>query len=138
MAQFREPAEPEIKAWHDWVAERPDAVRLVAERFNPWTLYRLTTTGHRVSLYSFGETEDGGVTMTVDVLGRFNVVAFERRVFGIDPDDLVECDLPADDEMLGSADMDPQDAMSMSPPEDLKTLEVPHPRRIGRMDGISE
>lgn len=86
--------------WRAWVAERPEAVRLVAERFEPWTLYRLKNSGNRVVVQSFQETAP--VTMTVMVSGRFNAVMFERRVFGVEPEDLEPCDLPAPDEPLGA------------------------------------
>ena len=102
MARIIEPTAEEIAGYLAWVAERPPAVKAVAERFKPWALYRLTTTGHRVTLRSFGEGDDGAVTLTVRVSGDFNAVIFERDVFGILPDDLVECDLPTADEPLGT------------------------------------
>ena len=33
----------------------------------------------------------------------WNYLVFERRVFGVNPTDLEECDLPKDDEVLGAA-----------------------------------
>ena len=102
MAWIVEPTAEEIASYQAWVAERPPAVKAVAERFKPWALYRLTTTGHRVTVRSFGEGDDGAVTLIVRVSGDFNVVTFERDVFGISPDDLVECDLPTADEPLGT------------------------------------
>ena len=95
MARFYEPTAKQVKGWAKWVAKRPPVVRAVAERFNPWTLYRLDD--HRVTLVSF--SEDG--TVTVAVTRHFNAVVFERQVFGIDPDRLVECDLPGENEMVG-------------------------------------
>lgn len=96
----------ELRAeWAAWVAERPDNVRAVAEHFFPWKLYRMKSTGQRVTLLSFGEHDDGSVSVRVNVGGRFNFVAFERQVFGIDPNDLEECDLPATGELLGSAEV---------------------------------
>jgi hypothetical protein len=73
-------------------------VRAVAERFDIWTLYRLKSSGDRVMLQSF----DGDGTLTVAVSGKFNLVIAERQVFGVPPDDLEECDLPAPDEKLGA------------------------------------
>lgn len=105
MARFREPTQEEQDDWAKWVAERPEPIRKVAERFNPWSLYRPKTGGHRVTLYSLYEVEDGTVQMTVLVTGQYNVVAFERNVFGINPDDLEECELPPPDEPVGSADI---------------------------------
>ncbi len=97
MAHWYEPTDEQRALCANWTASLPEAARVVAMRFNPWTLYRMKDTGHRVTLYSF--SEDG--TVTVNVLGQFNAVAMERRVFGVDPDDLTECDLPAEGEPLG-------------------------------------
>ena len=46
--------------------------------------------------------------MTVNVTGQYNRVMVERRVFGIKPEQLSECDLPASDEPLGVLLTDPQ------------------------------
>ncbi len=48
-------------------------------------------------------------TVTVAVSGEFNAVTFERQVFGVNPDDLDECDLPAKDEVTGVRTTDPED-----------------------------
>lgn len=108
-----EPNDEARRAWEEWVAERPDAVRAVAERFDPWTVYRLKGSGHRVTIHGFQkeETGDGSdrVTLTVIVSGAFNRVIFDRRVFGIPPEDLTECDLPGADEVLGTELVDPED-----------------------------
>ena len=101
MAQIKKPTPEQEAGWKEWVAGRPDNVREVAERFNPWTLYRMKSTGQRVSICSFGEGEKGDVTLTVDIVGQFNLLLHDLQVFGIDPDDLEECDLPAEDEPLG-------------------------------------
>jgi hypothetical protein len=93
-----EPTAKQQTEWKAWVASRPAAVRAIAERLDPWTLYRLKSTSQRVTLYSISENG----TITVDVLGRFNAVIFERRVPGIDPNDLKPCELPALDEPVGS------------------------------------
>lgn len=90
--------------WEDeylaWVATRPETVRKVAINFRPWRLYRMASTGQRVTVYSFGESQDR-VTLTVIVSGKYNLTDFERNVFGINPDDLSECDLPTPDEPTG-------------------------------------
>jgi len=97
MARIVEPTQAQVEEWKAWVAERPEVVREIAERLEPWSLYRLKTTDQRVTLYSI--SEDG--TVTVDVTGQFNRLLFERRVFGIDPDDLEPCELPTPGEPLG-------------------------------------
>lgn len=98
MARFHTPTAEEEKSWQDWVSERPAAVREIAERIDPWTLYRLKPGGQRVTVQSI--CEDG--TLTVNVLAEFNAVTFERSVFGISRDDLEECDLPEPDEVVGA------------------------------------
>ena len=119
--RFTQPTEEQERSFAAWVAERPEVVRALIGRmkFDPWTLYRLKSTGHRVGVTSFGEVCDPKpgkppVTLTLCVSGRFNLVAFERNVFGIDPDDLEECDLPAADEPVGSAGLSPEEVMRMS------------------------
>lgn len=109
MADVYEPTGEQESRWLEWCSSRPEPVREVAERFRPWRLYQLKSSGHRVVVHSFDEHEDGQVTLRVDVLGMFNQVTFERRVFGIEPDDLVECELPPDDEKLGADLTDPQE-----------------------------
>lgn len=98
MARIGDPTKRQEKGWAKWVDSRPPAVRTIAERFNPWTLYRMKSTGQRVTVASF--YEDG--TISVNITGQFNQIAFDRNVFGIDPDDLMECDLPAADETVGT------------------------------------
>lgn len=109
-----DPTPEEASDWTQWVASRPPRVRdaIDSKSFAPWKLYRLKSSGHRVLIHSFDEPEDDTlpVTARVDVLGRFNAVLMERRVFGVLPEDLEECDLPAADEVLGSLGMDPKDA----------------------------
>jgi hypothetical protein len=61
MARWMEPTAEQEASWNEWVAERPDVVRKIAERLNPWELYRLKTTGQRITLYSV--SEDGTVTV---------------------------------------------------------------------------
>ncbi len=110
-----EPTEEQETQWKEFVRTRPDPVREVIEAhvFAPWKLYRMKSTGHRVTIYSFDEPKDGPVTMKVDVGGEFNVVTFSRRVFGVSPEDLVECDLPETGEPVGDLEMDPHEAKAL-------------------------
>lgn len=85
-------------AWEDWVSTRPAVIQALCRRLPPDRLYLLKSSGHRVTLHSY--SDDG--TVTVDVAGEYNQVMFERRVFGISPDNLEECDLPGDSESLGA------------------------------------
>lgn len=83
--------------WEEWKNSRPPVVKALCERFPPNLLYKLISTDQRVTIVSYSE----GGTLTVAVLGKYNLVDFERNVFGISPDDLVECDLPPADEKVG-------------------------------------
>jgi hypothetical protein len=38
----------------------------------------------------------------VNVSGNYNFVTFERQVFGVDANDLEECDLPGPNELTGA------------------------------------
>lgn len=97
--RYTEPTQWQERAWAEWVASRPSRVRAIAERFDPWTLYQMQSTGQRVTVCSI--SEDG--TVTVAVTGQFNLVMFDRQVFGVNPNDLVSCALPGADESLGTA-----------------------------------
>ncbi len=95
MGTLTDPSENELVRWADFLNSSPDNVRVVAERFPPWHLYRMRSTGHRVQIYSFDEMgQSRGVTLTVVVLREFNpqMGGPDRRVFGIEPDDLEVCE----------------------------------------------
>lgn len=115
MAEWFSPTEEQRTEWAAWVAARPPNVRTVAERFFPWKLYRLKTgSGHqRVFVTAFDEENDDRVTLRIAVTGQFNLVAFERQVFGIDPKDLEECELPEAGEPLGSANLSIEEAREL-------------------------
>lgn len=98
MVRYVEPTAEQVSLWDNWVASRPAIVREIAERFDPWSLYLLRTTGQRVTIAAI--SEDG--TVRVNVLAEFNATLFERSVFGIDPDDLEPCNLPSPDEAVGA------------------------------------
>ena len=83
--------------WEEWVSSRPESIHSMCREFPPNKLYKLKSTGHRVTISSY--SEDG--TCTVVVSGRFNMVSMERQVFGIKPEDLVECGLPGRNDALG-------------------------------------
>ena len=96
MAKIKKIADEE--SWAAWVASRPPIIQELCALLPPDRLYLLKTSGHRVTLISYSENR----TVTVAVSGDFNAVTFEREVFGIKPEDLEECDLPDDDEPLGT------------------------------------
>lgn len=92
-----EPSSEAQQGYEQWMTERPECVRKLVTKhgFNPWTLYQMKSTKHIVTIYSYSEHEDGTVTLTVSVSLKFNrVLAFERNVFGVKPEDLEECALP--------------------------------------------
>lgn len=97
MALRFTPTSQQITSWREFVATRPQVVRAAIGALEPWRLYRMKSTGQRVFLYSASE----GGTLTVVLSGEYNLVAMEHRIFGIAPDDLEECDLPAAGEPLG-------------------------------------
>lgn len=114
MARHYEPTPEDVEGYQQWLAERPPEVRAVAERFNPWTLYCYKLTGQRVFFLGCDEVRRVGggpieVTVRIGVTGQFNLVAFDRNVFGVKPDDLEECDLPSPDEPVGAFLTDPAD-----------------------------
>ena len=135
--KYVEPTAEHLAAWRTYVADLPPAVRAIAERYDPWTLYRLKDTGQRVFLLSFFDPDaNGKVTCRVAVTGEFNLVTHERAVFGIDPADLEECDLPRADEVLGSFDFPIEvlkDLMQRypggAPPEVMQALIGQYPLR---------
>ncbi len=98
--RWYEPTQEQLEDWRAWCDSRPASVAEVARRLPPWDLF-LMASGHRCTVYSYGELKGGGVSLTVSVTGRFNRVAFSRNVFGIDPEELVPCDLPRPEEDLG-------------------------------------
>jgi uncharacterized protein YodC (DUF2158 family) len=76
---------PEAQAWID---ERPEVIKAMIAKTPPNRLYSLKPHGERVTIYSYAE--DG--TVTVYISGQYNCHMFDRQVFGINPDDLTECD----------------------------------------------
>ena len=98
MAKIMQWDKEQENCWKEWVASRPPVIRELCERFPPFNLYRLKGTGQRVTVHSYSENG----TLTVNITGEYNIVIFDRQVFGIQPDDLEECDLPLWDTKLGT------------------------------------
>jgi hypothetical protein len=98
MAEIWRMNEERAREYKEWFDARPPAIQELIKRFPPNKLYRLTATGHRVAIIAYSE----GETLRVSVLHQFNPegLAFEREVFGIKPEDMVECDLPPGVEVL--------------------------------------
>lgn len=102
MARLYDPRPEQQASWDQWVASRPANVRAVAENFDPWSLYRIKDTGQRCTLVSFGEADDGSVTLAVAVTGDHNLTMFDRKVFGLNPSDVEPCDPAPPDETVGT------------------------------------
>ncbi len=118
--RYKEPTPAELAAFQEWLAQRPPNIRAVAERFDPWSLYRMRPNGERVTVASFSEGDDGRVTLTVGVTGEFNLVPFDKSVFGVSPDNLEPCDLPPKGTVLGVLLDDPDDKQRYIDMERLK------------------
>lgn len=85
--------EDAVQEFEEWMSTRPESVRAIGARLKPWKLYLLKTTGQRV--YPIAYSEDGTVRVAIEQ--HYNpdhlfIVPFE--VFGIDANDLEECDIP--------------------------------------------
>lgn len=106
-------SEEEHASWSEWLAARPAHVRVVAERHPPNRLFRLRGTGQYVTVYSVCEHEGGRVTVTVDVTGQYNCVTRARRVFGIAPDDIEDCDVPGPEHPTGDMGLDPGEVLAL-------------------------
>lgn len=106
MARYMEPTAEQVASWNEWVATRPKVIQELAERFGPWTMFRYLPTNHRCYVLGYSEHVNGDgtpapPTMMIVISGRHNLIDFGRRVFGVKPEDLVECDLPYPGEPLG-------------------------------------
>ena len=77
----------ELKEWNKWLATRPKIIQKLAKQLPPDKLYKLKSTGHIVTLYSYDENGTVKVNVTRDLNPR---VLFERQVFGLKPKDLIK------------------------------------------------
>jgi hypothetical protein len=85
----------ERQEWDEWLSERPDNVRKVAERIVPWKKYRLINEGHvdvgnRYVPRSYDEHADGSVTLTCEKSNEECPLLGGYGVFGMHPDELIE------------------------------------------------
>jgi hypothetical protein len=95
MAQFFEHNDEQKTGWKAWVSERPESVQKLARKFPITHLFRLKTTGQFVAPIAYSESG----TIRVMVYSRFNrhlIQPYDLEVFGINPDDLEECEFPAE------------------------------------------
>lgn len=99
MADVCEVTDEMVAKYERWIQsdDFSEAAAANARRFPPWKLFRMQDTGQRVTTLAFAD--DG--TIRVLVSGEYNFLVFERQVYGIDPNNLEECDLPLPNERLG-------------------------------------
>ena len=98
MARICDVSAKEQRSYARWCKKRPPVVRELAERFPPWELFRMKSTGHRCTVAAIAENG----TVRVDITGEFNQTLFDRSVFGVDPGDLEPCELPGPNETPGT------------------------------------
>jgi hypothetical protein len=84
--EMKEPTEAMRAAWKASLAEAPENIRKVAERFDPYARYRMADTGQIVRLDNF--SENGTVQVYTDP--KFNPPGPRTGmgVFGVDPNNL--------------------------------------------------
>jgi len=97
MANIFEMTEEKKRLHDEWIASRPVVIQEMLRKYPPNKLYLMKTTGQRVTIYSYSENN----TVTVNITGKYNLIDFERQVFGVAASDLEECDLPREGEKLG-------------------------------------
>jgi len=82
------------QGWEDWLAERPENVRRVAQEIVPWKSYRMgqieDDINNRYSPISYEEEEDGTVTITCRKTNEDMPFLGNYDVFRIRPEDLIE------------------------------------------------
>ena len=83
-------------AWSNWLAERPENVRQIAEKIVPWKKYRdariKDDIGSRYRPISYEEEENGTVTITCKKTNEEMPMLGGYKVFGMSADNLIEAD----------------------------------------------
>lgn len=97
MALLENYTADELKALNKWIKQLPKSCRKIAEKYPPTKLYFDKSCKLRVVIISYYENG----TVGTSVLGKYNLITFERNVFGVQPGDLSECDLPSPNEKVG-------------------------------------
>lgn len=101
MANITEPTEEKLKEIQEWLKDRPQIIKDLCEKIPPYKLYEVKTGNcdkcltKKVTIYSY--QEDG--TITVNLSRNFNIIKEDLNVFGMFPEELIECDLPTDNEL---------------------------------------
>jgi len=103
MAKWIEWTTEQEAAWAEWLSARPQAIQDIVAKYNlrPDNLYQLKETGQIGYIHSLNER--GTLTMDfTDTFNQHNLYMSNRRVFGLNPEDLEECDLPEGVEVIKS------------------------------------
>jgi len=129
MANWMEWPDEKEQLWQEWLKNKPPIIKELAARFPPYKLFRLKPTGQRGPIVSLSESG----TVTMQITGDFNRVMFAKNVFGLNPDDLEECDLPGPDELLGDEceerGIDPENVIPMIRSQMILDGHLPIPPR---------
>jgi hypothetical protein len=86
MRKIIEWTEAERDFWISWVNSRPPVIQDLCYQLPPDNLYRRKSSGDKVTIYSY--EEDGTVTVSVQRKYNPGCCLFDRRVFGVSPEDL--------------------------------------------------
>ncbi len=105
MAKIVEMTPQQEEEFAAWVSARPLVIQEMIKKAPPGRLYRDKRTRNRVTIMSY--EEDG--TVTVNISGEYNAIMFDRNVFGVPIDQLEECDLPTQEEKVGTVLKDPKE-----------------------------
>lgn len=109
MARYVDPKLKQLEQWEAWKARQQPAVQAMAARFDPWSVYRLKTTGQRGVIAALEENDDGTWTFSLAITGQFNLVTVDALVHGVRCEDLEPSDLPGEGEPLGTMLTKPED-----------------------------
>lgn len=99
MAYVLEPTKEKMKEVEEWLKDRPQVIKDLHAKLSPFKLYdyKPSLEGDitlKVTIDSYNE--DGTVSVSLPL--NFNVGLIVRYLSDIDPDDLIECDLPTTEE----------------------------------------
>jgi hypothetical protein len=103
------PHTPEQDArWEEWKAVRPADMRAVCDRFDPWSVYEMKSTGQLCQIVSFFESDaTSPVSLGVYAEHRDLGAVTGVTVVGVDPDDLVPFTGGPDGEFEGGESIKP-------------------------------
>jgi hypothetical protein len=98
MAKWINLSEQQKQVWGEWLTTRPQVIQDMASKYNlhPELVYRIRGGNDRCTIHSLSENG----TITVEISAEHNkdnpIFLFDRCVFGVDPETLIEVDYPFD------------------------------------------